>query len=257
MRGFASASTVDPNTGGGGDPSRAAAAAAAAPLPPPPPLLRVSDLGTDVITTPIFYVNAAPHIGHLYTALLGDARARWSRLLGRRVLFTTGTDEHGLKIEEAAQRGGFAASTKEFCDAVSCSFVRCFEAFAISHDDFVRTTEPRHAETVRALWRRLHAQGAIYLGTHRGWYCKSDESYLTEAQTLLLEEQEEEEEEHEEEHEGEIEQIRETKKKTRRVSAESGHPVEYFEERNFMFRLSAYQAPLLEWLEQATAPFAR
>ena len=149
----------------------------------PVPNSKRTDDNKDVITTPIFYVNAEPHLGHLYSALLCDARARWSRLRGRQVLFTTGTDEHGLKIEEAADRSE-CGTPGAFCDKVAQSFVDCFSAFGISYDDFIRTTEPRHADTVRALWRRLQSRGSIYLGTHRGWYCKSDESYLTEAQTL-------------------------------------------------------------------------
>ena len=229
----------------------------------------------DVITTPIFYVNAAPHLGHLYTALLCDARARWSRMQGRKVLFTTGTDEHGLKIEEAAEKNGFD-SPLLFCDTVAKSFESCFDEFGISHDDFVRTTEPRHLETVQALWRRLKANGVIYLGTHCGWYCKSDESYLTEAQTVELDEdgnivspgitdqeagplaqQLLEEEALAAQADLLCEQARPSppKKGVTRVSLESGHPVEYFEEENFMFKLSAFEEPLLQWLEK-TLPSA-
>jgi len=192
---------------------------------------------TDVITTPIFYVNAAPHLGHLYTTLLCDARARWSRLRGRNVLFTTGTDEHGLKIEEAAERNGFD-SPGMFCDDVAESFRKCFEIYNISHDDFIRTTEKRHLDTVQTLWRRLEDRGVIYAGTHRGYYCKSDESYVTEAQTV----------------EKEIHNADTGETTTVRVSLESGHPVEYFEEQNFMFKLSQFQKPLLEWLETAIPP---
>ena len=94
----------------------------------------------DVITTPIFYVNAEPHIGHVYTALLCDARARWSRLRGKEVLFTTGTDEHGLKVDEAATRNGFDEPLA-FCDTVAQQFEQCFQEFQISYDDFIRTSE--------------------------------------------------------------------------------------------------------------------
>ena len=108
-------------------------------------------MDVDIVTTPIFYVNAEPHIGHLYSALVADARARWSRMEGREVLFTTGTDEHGLKIEEAAEKGGFD-SPATFCDEVSSTFKECFLKFGISFDDFVRTTEVRFVCSSPRTW---------------------------------------------------------------------------------------------------------
>ena len=100
------------------------------------------------VTTPIFYVNSRPHIGHAYSALLADAIARWFRdVEGRAVFFSTGTDEHGAKVQEAAEKAG--VPVPEFCDEVSASFRTCFDQLNISYDDFVRTTEKRHAVTAR------------------------------------------------------------------------------------------------------------
>ena len=121
-----------------------------------------------LVTTPIFYVNAAPHIGHLYSSLLADALARWHRIQGRDVVFSTGTDEHGIKVQEAADAKGVAPA--QFCDDVSAQFREAFDGFDIQYDDYVRTTEERHLETVNHLWRTLKDRGFIYLGEHTGWY---------------------------------------------------------------------------------------
>ena len=102
------------------------------------------DSPTTFVSTPIFYVNAEPHIGHLYTALLSDAAARWSRIEGNRTLFCTGTDEHGLKVQEAAQNAG--KSPEEYCDMISRSFKQVFDRFDISYNDYIRTTENRHRD---------------------------------------------------------------------------------------------------------------
>eukprot|EP00501_MAST-03F_sp_TOSAG23-6_P000197 GSMAST32.ASY1.ANO1.200.1 assembled CDS len=150
------------------------------------------------VTSPIFYVNAAPHIGHLFTVLLCDFSARWSRLKNKPTLFCTGTDEH------------------EFCKEVSSKFRNVFDAFDISYDDFVRTTEPRHEATVVEFWKRLENKGFIYMGLHEGWYCTSEESFLTESQ----------------------------------VVNDTGQPVEWVKEENLMFRLSKFQKPLLNWIEK-------
>ncbi|GBG25313.1 Methionine--tRNA ligase, mitochondrial [Hondaea fermentalgiana] len=175
-----------------------------------------------LVTTPIFYVNGSPHIGHAYSGLLADALARWLRLEGHEVLFTTGTDEHGAKVERAGIDKG-AASTKDYCDGISQEFRELFEALGTSHDDFIRTTEPRHGANVAALWERLQSAGFINLGEHQGWYCQSDEAFLTDKQVA-------------DQGDGKM------------VSLESGHAVEWVSESNYVFPLSQFHERLLEWL---------
>jgi methionyl-tRNA synthetase len=128
------------------------------------------------ITTPIYYVNARPHIGHAYTTLVCDAIARRKRLLGYDTFFLTGTDEHGQKIERSATAAG--TTPEKFADEVSGEFRSLFERMNISFNDFIRTTEPRHKEGVQELWKRLEAKGFIYKGTYTGQYCVFDELYV-------------------------------------------------------------------------------
>ncbi|KAM9736599.1 methionine--tRNA ligase, mitochondrial [Dama dama] len=188
-------------------------------------------------TTPIFYVNAAPHIGHLYSALLADALCRHHRLRvpsDAATGFSTGTDEHGLKIQQAAAAAGLAPS--ELCDRVSAQFQQLFREADISSTDFIRTTEARHRIAVQHFWRVLKARGLLYKGLYEGWYCASDECFLPEA------------------------------KVTRQpgpsgdlcpVSLESGHPVSWTKEENYIFRLSQFREPLQQWLRgdpQAITP---
>jgi methionyl-tRNA synthetase len=128
------------------------------------------------ITTPIYYVNARPHIGHAYTTLVCDAVARRKRMLGYDTFFLTGTDEHGLKIERSAALAG--KSSQHFADEVSAQFRALFDRMNITYDDFIRTTELRHESGMQELWRRLEAKGFIYTGTYTGQYCVSDEAYV-------------------------------------------------------------------------------
>ncbi|CAK8993735.1 Probable methionine--tRNA ligase [Durusdinium trenchii] len=179
--------------------------------------------GKMLVTTPIFYCNGLPHIGHAYSSLLADGLARYWRLAGRQVVLATGTDEHGSKVEEAARAQGFE-ETISFCDHVSGEFRKQFDALQISYDDFIRTTEERHAEKVEALWRRLHAKGAIVRGSHEGWYCQSDEAFLTDKQVEKTED-------------------------GKHVSAESGHAVEWLAESNLLFKLSDLEGEIKAWLE--------
>ena len=188
-------------------------------------------------TTPIFYVNAAPHIGHLYSALLADALCRHHRLRvpsDAATGFSTGTDEHGLKIQQAAAAAGLAPS--ELCDRVSAQFQQLFREADISSTDFIRTTEARHRVAVQHFWGMLKARGLLYKGLYEGWYCASDECFLPEA------------------------------KVTRQagpsgdlcpISLESGHPVSWTKEENYIFRLSQFREPLQQWLRgdpQAITP---
>jgi methionyl-tRNA synthetase len=180
------------------------------------------------ITTPIFYVNAAPHIGHVHSAVLADALSRWHQLKGSDVLFTTGTDEHGLKVQEAAENAGCGADYKGFCDDVSARFNDIFQQANVEYSRFIRTSDADHHDAVAAFWRAIRDNGHIYLGDHESWYCKSDESFLTEMQ---------------------VEDKEDAHGKTIKVSKESGHPVEMLREENYKFRLSAFQDRLLQWLD--------
>ena len=128
------------------------------------------------ITTPIYYVNARPHIGHTYTTIACDAIARRHRMLGDDTWFLTGTDEHGQKIERAAHAA--ARTPQEFADEVSNAFRASWDKFGITYDDFIRTTSERHKQGVQALWRKIRDNGYIYKGTYTGQYCVYDELYV-------------------------------------------------------------------------------
>jgi len=137
-------------------------------------------MGTYYLSTPIYYVNDLPHIGHIYTTLVADTLARYRRMAGDDVFFLTGTDEHGQNIERAAARQGIRPI--ELADRVVKRFKQTWANLNISNDDFIRTTEQRHKEVVQALWRRMAEAGDIYLGEYDGLYCVSCEEYFTEGQ---------------------------------------------------------------------------
>ncbi|RKO85849.1 Methionyl/Leucyl tRNA synthetase, partial [Blyttiomyces helicus] len=186
------------------------------------------------VTTPIFYVNAAPHIGHLYSTVLTDSLKRWYEFKGHQTVFCTGTDEHGLKIQQAAAEA--KTSPQEFCDGISSKFRDLFGSMNISYTDYIRTTEPRHYEAVSVFWARrsehhkkLLDRGYIYKGYHEGWYCVSDECFYPQAQVEVR-----------------ITQAGERKM----VSKESGRPVVWFKEENYKFKLSAFREPLIKWLTE-------
>ncbi len=170
------------------------------------------------ITTPIYYVNAEPHLGHAYTTMVADAVARAHRLMGDDVLFLTGTDEHGQKVERAAQKAG--VDPRAFADQVSQKFRDLLPLIGASNDDFIRTTEPRHHASVQALWRRVRDNGFIYKGKYEGWYCTVDEVFVPETQLV----------------EGRCNIC--------------GNTVEKLEEESYFFRLSAFQQPLLDHYRQ-------
>jgi methionyl-tRNA synthetase len=169
------------------------------------------------ITTPIYYVNDAPHIGHAYTTIACDALARFMRLDGRRVKFLTGTDEHGQKVAKSARDAG--VDPQEFCDRVSQNFREMTALMNISNDDFIRTTEPRHIKASQALWSELERRGEIYLGKFAGWYSVRDEAFYEEDEL--------------------------TAGPDGKKRAPSGAEVEWVEEENYFFRLSAWQDRLL------------
>ncbi|MBC6439372.1 MAG: methionine--tRNA ligase [Rhodospirillales bacterium] len=170
------------------------------------------------ITTPIYYVNDNPHIGHAYTTLACDVTARFMRLDGHDVMFLTGTDEHGQKVEKAAGEAG--VDPQAFCDRVSENFRMLSKEWNFSNDDFIRTTEPRHVASVQALWRKLEEAGEIYLDHYEGWYAVRDESFYSEDEL--------------------------TDGPDGQKLAPSGAPVELVKEPSYFFRLSAWQDRLLE-----------
>src|SRR5262245_3762916 len=170
------------------------------------------------ITTPIFYPNGAPHIGHAYTALASDAIARFERLDNKDVFFLTGTDEHGLKMKQTAIAEGL--TPQALADRNSQRFRDMMQALNISQDDFIRTTEPRHYRASEEIWRRMQAAGDIYLDTYAGWYSVRQEAYSDEKETTLGADG------------------------VRREPL--GSPVEWTEEETYFFRLSAFAGRLLE-----------
>ena len=167
------------------------------------------------ITTPIYYINARPHLGHAYTTMVADAIARSRRLLGYDVFFLTGTDEHGQKVERAAQKAG--VNTDAFANDVAASFRQVSRDLEITNDDFIRTTEPRHHKAAQELWRRVAANGDIYKGDYEGWYCTVDEIFVPETQLV----------------DGKC--------------PTCGSKVERLKEESYYFRLSKYQQPLRDF----------
>ena len=173
------------------------------------------------LTTPIFYVNGAPHIGHAYTMIAADVLARWKRLDGHEVFFLTGTDEHGQKVEKAAADAGKAP--QQFTDEVSAIFADIAHQMNISNDAFIRTTEARHKAACQAMWRKLADNGHIYLGGYEGWYSVRDESFYDEGELV-------------------------TNAKGEKV-APTGAPVEYVTEPSYFFRMSSFGQKLIDHIE--------
>lgn len=174
------------------------------------------------VTTPIYYVNDKPHIGHAYTTLACDVLARFKRLDGHDVHFLTGTDEHGQKVQQAAEAAGIDPLT--FCDGVSRNFRDLAVTLGCSNDDFIRTTEPRHHAAVTALWQRLRETGDIYLGEYEGWYSVRDEAFWLESEL--------------------------TDGPNGTKLAPTGAPVELTREPSYFFKLSAWGEKLLAFYEQ-------
>lgn len=173
------------------------------------------------ITTPIFYPNGMPHIGHAYTSIATDAMARFQRLDGKDVLFLTGTDEHGLKMQQTAEKEGI--TPLELADKNSAIFREMLAKIGSSHDQFIRTTEERHYKACQDIWERMVAAGDIYLDSYAGWYSVRQEAYFDESETTVGEDG------------------------VRREPI--GSPVEWHEEESYFFRLSKYQQPLIDYFE--------
>ncbi|WP_336279275.1 methionine--tRNA ligase [Bartonella sp. CB175] len=188
---------------------------------------------TYYITTPIFYPNGTPHIGHAYSAIASDSLARFQRLDGKSVFFLSGTDEHGLKMQQTAQALGI--KPQQLADNNSAVFKKMLAVFNCSNDDFIRTTEERHCQACQEIWKKMEANGDIYLGRYSGWYSVRQEAYYEEKDTEIGED------------------------KIRREK-ELGSPVEWNEEESYFFRLSRYEKALLDYYEKHPdfiAPFER
>ncbi len=169
------------------------------------------------LTTPIYYVNAAPHIGHAYTTIVADMIRRFERMRGNEAVLTSGSDEHGINVERAAERMG--KTPKDFCDAIAAEFARQFQLLGLQIDHFQRTTDPHHARVVQKLFDLCRENGYVYRGSYTGQYCIFDNLYVNDA-------------------------------KPGDPCPDCGRPTETVTEENFFFKLSAFQEKLLELYER-------
>ncbi len=174
------------------------------------------------ITTPIYYPSGEPHIGHAYSSILTDVFARFNRISGKKVYFLTGTDEHGLKIQNAAKKNNLEPLI--YCDKISKVFKNLTHKLNLSNDDFIRTTEKRHHVAVNDVWNKLVKSGDIYLSKYKGWYSESDEAYYDEEEII--------------------------DKDGKKISTFSGSEVEWVEEDSYFFKLSAWEKKLLNFYEK-------
>lgn len=170
------------------------------------------------VTTPIYYVNDKPHIGHAYTSIAADVLARFYRLRRYNVRFLTGTDEHGQKVENSAKKAGI--STIQYCDELSSKFKELTHVLNLSNDDFIRTTEERHKKAVEKIWNTMLQNGDIYKGTYKGWYNLSDEAFVPDNEVV----------------DGGF--------------SKDGKKLEFFEESSYFFKLSKWQEPLLKFFNE-------
>jgi methionyl-tRNA synthetase len=175
------------------------------------------------VTTPIYYVNDVPHIGHAYTTIAADILARHHRLRGKKVFFLTGTDEHGQKVEKAAARK--SRSPKEHADMMVDNFRALWEKLNISNDAFIRTTDDQHVKTVQGIIQLLWDRGEIEKRKYAGWYCTPDERFWTEKEIV----------------DGNC--------------PDCGRPVEEIQEENYFFLMSKYQNSLIDHIESAAPPY--
>ena len=169
------------------------------------------------VTTPIYYVNDKPHLGHAYTTIVADVLARWHRLRGREVTFLTGTDEHGLKVMQAAEARGL--TPQAHADELVVRFQKLWERLSITNDDFIRTTEPRHTKPVQTALQMLKEQGDLYEDFYEGWYSPTAERFWTEKDLV----------------DG--------------MCPETGKPVVWIKEKNWFFRMSKYADQLRKWID--------
>lgn len=175
------------------------------------------------LTTPLYYVNSKPHIGHSYTEVASDVLARFARLSGKDVLFLTGTDEHGQKVAKAAEAAGL--SPQAFTDQISQTFRDLWKTLEISNYEFIRTTEKRHVEAVQAVWRELEKRGRLYKASYSGWYCTPDETFWTEGQIL--------------------------RENGKELCPDCRRPVDHLEEENFFLKMSDKKDWLIQTIREA------
>lgn len=180
------------------------------------------------LTTPIYYVNAAPHLGTAYCTILADVQARFRRAMGYDVKFLTGLDEHGEKVAAAAAEHG--VTPQEWCDSLVPAFKDLWAELEVTNDDFIRTTEDRQTRSVQHLWDVLKEKGYVYKGTYDGWYCVPEETYFTETQVRHADEEHHTEGQH--------------------LCPDCGRPLERVQEESWFFKLSAFQEPLLRLYEE-------
>ena len=173
---------------------------------------------TFYISTPIYYPSARLHIGNTYTTVAADAMARYKRLMGYDVMFLTGTDEHGQKIQRIAEGNGVAP--KAYVDGIVAGIKDLWQLMNISYDRFIRTTDPYHETAVQGIFQQLYDQGDIYKSEYEGWYCTPDEAFWTESQIG-------------EDH----------------VCPDCGRPVERAKEESYFFRMSKYADRLIQHIE--------
>ncbi|MDH5465178.1 MAG: class I tRNA ligase family protein, partial [Thiovulaceae bacterium] len=171
------------------------------------------------ITTPIYYVNAQAHIGHAYTTIIGDTISRYSRMTGLDTYFLTGTDEHGQKIEEAAEKLG--RPTQEYADQISATFKDLWDEFDISYDQFIRTTDAKHKMGVQEAFSKMLEKGDIYKDQYEGHYCVSCETFFT--PTQLVDET---------------------------LCPDCGKETQVVKEESYFFKLSKYEDKLIKWYEE-------
>lgn len=183
---------------------------------------------TFYITTPIYYPSGNLHIGHAYSTVAGDVIARYKRMQGYDVRYLTGTDEHGQKIQEKAQKAG--KTELEYLDEMISGIKNLWSKLEISNDDFIRTTEKRHKQVVEKVFERLLKQGDIYLGEYEGWYSVPDETYYTESQL--------------------VDPVYENGKIVGGKSPDSGHEVELVKEESYFFNINKYTDRLLEFYDE-------
>jgi len=174
------------------------------------------------ITTPIYYPSARPHMGHAYSSIVADFFARFKKIDGFNVYFLTGTDEHGLKIQRAAEKRGLP--TKDFCDEISQIFKNLSKTLNLTNTDFIRTTEERHKKTVQHLWTILENNNEIYLSKYSGWYSVSDEAFYNEDEII--------------------------EKEGKKYAISSNSLVEWVDEESYFFKLSKWENKLLEFYDK-------
>ena len=184
----------------------------------------MADKPSYYITTPIYYVNAAPHLGTAYSTILADVQARFRRSMGYDVKFLTGLDEHGEKVAQSA--AAHDMTPQAWCDSLVPAFKDLWAELEISNDDFIRTTQERQTRAVQHLWEVLKERGYIYKGSYDGWYCVPEETYFTETQVRHADE--------------------ERHTEGQRLCPDCGRPLERVQEESWFFKLSEFTEPLLK-----------